>query len=117
MTLESIRFVIAALLMAGGIFTLFVSILGVFRFKFVLNRMHSASIADTLGLLMVMLSLIVVYGFDFASLKLLAMIVFMWLASPISSHLISKLEATTDPALSKHLKTEVMCEEERTEQI
>ena len=113
MTWEWFRFAVIALLMAGGIFTLFVSILGVFRFKFVLNRMHSASIADTLGLLMIMLALMVTYGFDFASLKLLAMIVFMWLASPISSHLISKLEATTDPTLSEHLRIEVMKKEAR----
>ena len=48
--LEWIRFLAgAALLVCGlGIFT--VELIGVYRFKYVLNRMHAAAMGDTLGI-------------------------------------------------------------------
>ena len=41
-----------------------------------------------------MIGLIVIYGISFASLKLVLIILFLWFASPVSSHLVSRLEVT-----------------------
>ena len=79
-----------------GVFFSIVSGFGTFRFKFVLNRMHAAAMGDTLAILFVLLGLILISGFNFTSLKLAVIIVFFWIASPVSSHLISNLVATVD---------------------
>jgi multicomponent Na+:H+ antiporter subunit G len=102
-TLEWIRFGIVAALLVCGMFTMFVAVLGVYRFRFALNRMHSASIGDSLGLPFVLLAVAVSFGIDWAVLKLILIVAVMWLTSPISAHLISKLEAMTDPRLKEHL--------------
>ena len=37
-------------------------------------------------------------------MKLLFVIVFLWFSSPVSSHLIARLEVTTDEEKEKHYK-------------
>ena len=85
-------------LIAGGIFivigilTLAVSVFGVYRFKYVLNRMHSSAMGDSLGILCIIFGLMILSGFQFGTLKLALIIVFFWLAGPVSSHMISQME-------------------------
>lgn len=100
--LEWIRFGagIGLLLLGLGIFIL--EIFGVFKFKYVLNRMHAAAMGDTLGIGASMTGLILLSGFNFTSLKMALIIVFLWLASPVSSHLISRLEVVTNEHLAEH---------------
>ena len=50
MTGEWIRFGLTALCVLAGCFALLTAMVGLFRFDFTLNRLHAASIADTLGL-------------------------------------------------------------------
>jgi len=83
------------LLIGLGIFV--VEMIGVFRFKYVLNRMHAAAMCDTLALMFCLLGVAVIYGISFVTLKLVLIIIFLWLASPVSSHLIARLEVTTNP--------------------
>ena len=99
--LQWIRFVFAALLLISGIIALFGTVLGVFRFKYVLNRIHFAAKCDTFGVLLIFLSLILMMGLSFASLKLLLVVVFIWITNPISSHLIAHLEVSTNPNITK----------------
>ena len=94
--MSTVRIIIAMLFICMGVFFSVVSVWGTFRFKFVLNRMHSAAMGDTLALFFVLLGLIIISGFNITSLKLAAIIVFFWIASPVSSHLISNLVATVD---------------------
>lgn len=47
--LEYIRFGLAAILACSGAFVVITSLLGVFRFRFALNRMHAAGAVDSLG--------------------------------------------------------------------
>ncbi len=100
-----IRFGIAAAVMALGLFVVCVSVFGVFKFKYVLNRMHISALGDTLGLSLVILSLIIISGFTFTSLKLMLIIAFFWLTSPVSAHLISRFEViTNEEYVSKHIE-------------
>ena len=104
MALEWIRFSITALLFAAGIFSLFVSILGTYRFRFALNRIHSAAICDTACMFFILVGLAVASGLNAGTLKILLVLSFMWFTSPVSSHMLTSLEYYTDEHLEKHLK-------------
>lgn len=96
MMLEWIRFGAAACLLVTGLFFEILAVFGVNRFKRTLNRMHAAAMGDTLGILFVLLGLIVMRGFSMDSLKLFLVVAFFWIASPVSGHMISRLEAMTN---------------------
>jgi len=99
--LEWIRFIAGTGLLLGGLGIFALEIFGVFKFKYVLNRMHAAAMGDTLGIGISLTGLIILSGFNFVSLKMALIIVFLWLASPISSHLIARLEVVTSENLEK----------------
>ena len=101
---EWIRFIGGAALIVLGLIIFFVEISGVFRFKYVLNRMHAAAMGDTLGLSACIAGLMLMNGLNFTTIKLLCVIAFLWLASPVSSHLIAKLEVTTSPDSDQYEK-------------
>ena len=102
MSWEWIRFVIGALLLLIGLLMFALEVYGVFCYDFVLNRMHVAAMGDTLGIGISLIGLIIISGWNFTSLKMLLVIVFLWLASPVSSHLIARLEVTTDETLGEN---------------
>jgi multicomponent Na+:H+ antiporter subunit G len=95
--LQWARFGLAALLMLAGLVTLFATVVGLFRFHHVLNRIHAAAKCDTFGVLLIFSSLIVMTGWDVKSLKLLLIIAFLWISNPVSGHLIAYLEVATNP--------------------
>lgn len=100
--IEWIRFIVGGGLLLCGLAIFVIEIIGVFRFHYVLNRMHAAAMGDTLGIGFALLGLIVISGVNFTSLKLFLVIVFLWFSSPVSSHLIARLEVTTDEEKEKH---------------
>ncbi len=103
--------VLGMILILLGLVFFIVEMIGVFRFKYVLNRMHAAAIGDTLGIGIVLLGLILIEGISFTSLKIGLVILFLWLASPVSSHLISRLEITVGEAEGNYEKIEIKEEE------
>ena len=72
-----IRFVITAALLAAALGMVLVGVVGVFRFRFVLNRMHAASILDTFGIVLVTAALLVEQGLRAADWKLLLLVVML----------------------------------------
>ena len=101
-----IRFVITAALLAAALGMVLVALVGVFRFRFVLNRMHAASMLDTFGMVLVTAAILVEQGLRTADWKLLLIVALLWIGSPISSHLLARLEVMTDDELSRHLTVE-----------
>ena len=101
MVLEWIRFAIAAILVIGGLAIIGIAIFGVYRFNFIINRMHIAAACDTLGIMMILIGLIILSGFTNMSLKLVMIIAFMWLANPVGGHLICKLEVETNEKIDE----------------
>ncbi|MDO4490365.1 MAG: monovalent cation/H(+) antiporter subunit G [Lachnospiraceae bacterium] len=99
--MEWVRLIISVPFIVIGLLTLCVSVLGVFRFKYVLNRMHSAAMGDSLGILFILIGLMILSGFTFGTLKLMLIIMFFWLAGPVSSHLIANMEVTVNEDLEK----------------
>ncbi len=102
MTLEWVQFGLTALLIGLGVIALFVSILGTYRFRFALNRIHAAAISDTFCMFFILAGLAVASGFSFATLKILLILAFMWCTSPISAHMLASLEFHTDEHLDQH---------------
>lgn len=111
---EWIRFLIGAGLLLFGLGIFAIEMIGVFRFRYVLNRMHAAAMGDTLGIGFSLVGLIVMSGFNFTSLKLFFVIVFLWFSSPASSHLIARLEVTTDEEKEKHYRRATLKEVEES---
>lgn len=107
-----IRDVLAVALIVCGLVLFILEIYGVFRFSFVLNRMHAAAIGDTLGLTFCLLGLILLSGFSYVSAKFLLVIAFLWISSPASSHLIAKFEVTTNESVTKYCREEVLEKED-----
>lgn len=95
------RFAAASVCFIIGIVFMILAVFGVNRFQRALNRMHAAAMGDTLGILFVFAGLILMRGFTFDSLKLFLVILFFWMASPVSGHMISRLEAMTDEDLGE----------------
>lgn len=99
---EWIRFFVGAALLICGLIVFCFELIGVFRFKYVLNRMHAAAMGDTLGIGFALLGLVVMCGLNFTSLKMICVILFLWFSSPAASHLIARLEVSTDEEPEKH---------------
>ena len=102
MSISLVRFIPAAILITAGIAVMAVGACGVFRIRYVLNRMHAAAMGDSLGLPLVTLGLIILFGWSMASLKLLLIVALYWLASPVCSHLLAFMETFTTDALEEH---------------
>ena len=97
-----IRLVIGSLFVLAGIVIFFTELYGVFHFKYVLNRMHAAAMGDTLGISACLIGLMIFSGLNFTTLKMFLVIVFLWFASPVSSHVLSRLGAATNDNLAAH---------------
>ena len=99
--MEMIRFIFAAIFLISGVAIMAAAVFGMYRFKFVLNRMHTAATSDTFGLLLSMIGLIIWKGFGFEALKMMIIILFFWLSGPVSSHLIARMEVSTNEKLEE----------------
>ena len=99
--MNTIRLLIAGIFILAGIIVLITAVIGVFRIKYALNRLHSAAMIDSLGLFLITVGMIAIYGLSFASLKLLLINGLFWFASPVCSHLLAALETATNPDVDK----------------
>ena len=100
------RFILAVLLFALGTAAIVLAIIGVYRFRFVMNRMHSAAVIDALAVLLVLAGLAVASGSMEYIPKLALVLVFLWIGSPIASHMVGRLEITTDESIRDYMKQE-----------
>lgn len=101
--LDMIRFILSAVLTLGGLFVLLSGVVGVFRFKYALSRIHAAALFDTVGILLMLLGVIIGEGLTIASAKMLVVILCLWITCPVSSHLIGRLEVTINDELDKDM--------------
>lgn len=101
-----IRTGIAALLYALALFVFFTEVLGLFRFKYVLNRMHAAAMGDTLGIILIVAGTVVLRGVSLASLRLLLILVFMFLTGPVVTHLIAEGEVCSNASAEEEYTRE-----------
>ena len=110
------RFLIGAACLLFGLGIFAIEMAGVFRFRYVLNRMHAAAMGDTLGIGFSFLWLMIMSGWNFTTLKLFLVILFLWFSSPVSSHLIARLEVTTNEDKEKQYRVIKLDELEKEKQ-
>ena len=91
-----------------GLFIFGVATLGLFRFRYVLNRVHVAAKCDSLAVFLVSIGLMFFSGSLSTILKLTLVILLVWLANPVASHLICKVEVETNEELTKECEVEEM---------
>ena len=101
--MEWIRFALTAVLVLSGLVFCGIGVYGLFKFKYAANRMHAAAIVDTLGISLCMLGFAVSAPDLFSGLKIVLVIVFWWLSSPVASHLLCRLEIATDEQRSEYM--------------
>ena len=101
--LDFLRFAVSLALTAGGLFVLISGVVGVYRFPYALSRIHAAALGDTLGIGMMLLGVMVAEGLSVTTLKLLVVMLFLWLTSPVSSHLIGRMEVTINDELDSSM--------------
>lgn len=104
--MEMLCFILGVAFIVMGLLVFCIQLIGVYKFKYVLNRMHAAGMGDTMGLSLCLIGTMFLYGLSFTTLKVGLIIAFLWLASPVSSHLISRLEVTTNENLEDYCRVE-----------
>ena len=109
---EWLRFMIGTAVLLCGLAIFVIEIYGIFHLKYVLNRMHAAAMGDTLGISISLIGLMVFSGLNFTTLKMVLIVVFLWLASPVSSHLIARLEVTTNRKLGEFCEEDMILTKE-----
>ena len=104
--MEWLRFILGVAFIIMGLLVFVIQLIGVFKFKYVLNRMHAAGMGDTMGISLCLIGTMFLLGWGFTSLKVALVVAFLWLASPVSSHLIAGLEVKTNEELEDYCKVE-----------
>lgn len=97
--LDWIRFGLTAFFFIAGVITLFISIYGVFRLDYALNRLHSSAITDTLVLMFFISGCIVASGINITSVKLAIVLFIQWCTSPLVAHIFVKAKLHTGERL------------------
>lgn len=98
-----IRFVLTAALVIPGLIVCCIGVYGMFRFDYAANRMHAAALIDTMGIALCVAGLAISAPDIFSALKLLLVAVFWWVSSPVSSHLLCRLEIVTDEQRDEYM--------------
>ena len=111
-----VRFVLAIILLIISTCLFVIEVAGVFKMKYVLNRMHNAAIGDALALGTAFLGLILLNGWNFTTLKLILVPCFLFFTSPVGSHLIARMETQTDEVRDMYRLCYVSELEESTEE-
>lgn len=101
--IDVIRLIACILLTGAGLCCLVSGVVGVYRFKYALSRIHAAALLDTVGILLMGLGVIVATGLNVTSAKILVVIAFLWMTSPVSGHLIGRMEITINDELDKDM--------------
>ena len=98
--------VASGLLLAAGCFFVLIGAIGVLRLPDFYTRMHAAGVTDTLGAELILLAMILQAGFSLVTVKLVAILFFLFFTSPTSTHAVANAAWTAGlrPLLGKRLE-------------
>lgn len=111
MMISTTRFIVGMAFIAAGLLVFLLAVIGVFKIRRGISRLHAAAMGDSSGIFLVLIGAMIIYGNIYAIGKLLFILALFWLASPVCSHLVASLEASTDEDLVNH------CEELTLEEV
>ena len=100
-----IRLCLAALFLALGLIAFLSEVVGFYRFRYVMSRMHAAAVGDTLGIGSVVIAVAILMG-GRAVLKLVLILLLLFLTGPALTHLIAEAEFHTHPAFGEEYREE-----------
>ncbi len=83
--------VISWSLVGLGSFFMLSAALGMLRFPDFYTRIHAASLADSLGIMLVLLGLAVHAGVSITAFKLILLLLFMLITAPTATHAIARV--------------------------
>ena len=92
----SVREIIAAVFIIAGLLVFICAVFGIFRLKYVMNRIHAAALGDTMGIALICVGLLIMGQNVYHILKYVLIVLFFWLSSPIATHMIGKVEMLTN---------------------
>ena len=101
--LEWVRFGLTAVVLCTGLAFFAGAVLGNCRFAYVMNRVHAAGLGDTMGLFYVTLAMSVQADGFFEVCKIFLPLVFLWICSPVSSHMVAQIEYYTNQHIYDHM--------------
>ena len=84
--MELARDIVAAIFILGGCFFTVVAAIGLVRLPDVYARVHSAGIADTVGVALFFVGLSLHAGFTLVTVKLMLILAFLFFTSPTSTN-------------------------------
>lgn len=93
------------LLIIGGAFV-FIGGVGALRMPDFYTRMHAASLTDTLGTILVITGIILQAGLTLATIKLVAIMVFLLLTSPTAAYALANAARLSGLAPERELSDE-----------
>jgi len=102
--IEFIRFILAIPCILFGVFVFLVAVVGIFKFDYVLNRLHVAAKCDGCGITFIFIGLGLISGLTMTTLKLFLIFVLVWFTSPVSAHMITNTEIITNPHASEEME-------------
>ena len=89
--MQTVNLIIGLILVFGGMLMEAIAIFGVFKLKDPMSRMHSAGIADTLGVIFIMVGMILFANFNIFSAKFAITVLIMSCTAPVASHMIGRM--------------------------
>lgn len=109
MNFEWLRFALGCLCFLAGLVLFALEIYGNYRFTYVLNRMHAASIGDSLGIVLCLGGLMAFAGWSPLTLKLAIVVIFLWISTPISTHLVARMEVEQGDRFREECEVDATC--------
>ena len=103
---HNIATILGLALLLFGVFVFFTAVLGLFRFGDALSRMHAAAVGDALGIFCILAGLMLLHGWSLSGGKTVLVFLFLWLTSPVASHLLAEMEVMTAPEIEKEWEVE-----------
>jgi len=92
------------IVMFVGMIFMLIGIVGIFKFKCFYARILVVSKVDTVGAIIFLSGLAIRHGFSFFSAKLLLMIIFILILSPLVGHMVARSAYISDHKLSDPYK-------------
>lgn len=84
------EWIISILVLAGSLFV-FIASLGIYRLPDFYMRMHAATKATSLGLFLILVGYILFFTDLTVILKALAIIIFLFLTTPVAAHMLARV--------------------------
>lgn len=88
--MQTIIYVISAVLLFAGAFCCLTSVVGYHRFPDFYTRCHVSGVGDTLGILLICVGFIVQSGFSILSVKIVILFLLVCICNPIGGHILDR---------------------------